>query len=96
MLDATGEMSKSEKKGAIEAALASGMEPCELFAAVVEEFDGIGERRGLVVHWGRMMRIAPSDAFRIAHGESLIPESRQSGASFRGKPRRKSAGKTSG
>jgi hypothetical protein len=89
------ELTKSEKKGVIEAAFAGGMTPAELFAAVVQDFYGVGERRGLIVHWGRKMGIAPSEALRIAHDAALIPISRQTLLAVQEKPRHNSAGKTS-
>jgi hypothetical protein len=91
----TDDLTKSEKKGAIEAAAAGGMKPGELFAAVVEGYYGVGERRGLVVHWGRKMSLPPSDALQIAHVAGLIPMSQQTLLATQEKLQRNSAGKTS-
>jgi hypothetical protein len=89
------DLTKSEKKGAVEVAAAGGMEPAELFAAVVQDYYGVGERRGLVVHWGRKMGIPPSEALLIAMGAGLIPTTRRLPGKAQKKPPHKDAAKTS-
>jgi|HubBroStandDraft_6_1064221.scaffolds.fasta_scaffold171725_3 hypothetical protein len=90
----TDEMTKRQKKGAVEAAFAAGMEPIEMFRALLQNTDGIGERKGLIIHWARKMHIKPSDAFRIAHSLDLIPPNRQWHRTPQEKPPSKIAEKT--
>jgi hypothetical protein len=89
------DLNKSEKKGAVEVAAAAGMEPAELFAAVVQDYYGIAERRGLVVHWGRKMGIPPSEALLTAMRANLIPTTRRLPGEARKKPPHKGVAKTS-
>jgi len=89
------DLTKSEKKGAVEVAAAGGMEPAELFAAVVQDYFGVAERRGLVVHWGRKMGIAPSEALLTAMSAGLIPTTRRLPGKAEKKPQHKGAAKTS-
>lgn len=88
-------MPKTEKRGAAEAALAAGMAPAEVFTAVVQDYYGVAERRGLVVHWGRIMHVPPSAALRIAQDADLIPPTRLTPARPQEKPPHKSVPETS-
>jgi hypothetical protein len=88
------EMTKREKKGAVEAAFAAGMEPLEILKALLQDVEGIGERKGLIIHWARKMHVRPSDAFRMAHAASLLPPNRQWHRDAPEKPPHETAEKT--
>jgi len=72
---ATEWLTTSEKKSAIEMALAGGMEPVEILRAVLANVYGPTERRRLIVEWAKRMSLDSSDALRIAQGAGLIPSS---------------------
>jgi hypothetical protein len=90
----TDYLSPQEKKGAIEAALKGGMEPAEVFEAVLQNVYGIDKRKKMVVEWGKRMGLEPSDSLRIAQGANLIPTIRSPRSSEQEKPQRKTPGKT--
>src|SRR5260370_25215786 len=85
-----------EKKGAIEAALAGGMDPAEVFKAVLQNVYGVSKRKDMVIEWGRKMGLEPSESLRIAQHANLIPSSRGPSETSQEKPQSKTGGKTSG
>ena len=82
-----------EKKGAIEAALAGGMEPAEVFKAALQNVFGVSQRKNMIIEWGRKMGLEPSDSLRIAQNANLIPSPRAPRGTQE-KPQRKTPGKT--
>jgi len=56
-------------------ALEGGMEPAEVFKAVVANVYGPTERRKLIVQWGAKMKLESSESLRIAQTAGLIPSS---------------------
>jgi hypothetical protein len=87
-------LSTQEKKAALEAALKGGMDPAEVFAAVLQNVYGIEARKKLVLEWGKRMGLEPSDSLRIAQSANLIPTARPPRTSQQEKPPRKSLGKS--
>lgn len=87
-------LTSSEKKGAIEAALKGGMEPAEVFKAVLQNVFGVSERKNMVIEWGRKMGLEPSESLRIAQNANLIASPRAPRAKAHEKPQRKTPGKT--
>jgi hypothetical protein len=73
MASITDHLSAKEKKAAIDMALEGGMEPAEIFKAVLANVYGATKRRTLVVEWGERMNLDPNEALRIAHAAGLIP-----------------------
>jgi len=92
----TDHLTLSEKKGAIEAALAGGMEPAEVFKAVLQNVYGVNKRKNMVLEWGRKMGLEPSDSLRIAQAANLIPTVRAPRGLAKERPQRKTPEKTSG
>src|SRR5713226_5016678 len=85
-----------EKKGVIEAALAGGMEPAEVFKALLQNVFGISKRKNMIIEWGRRMGLEPNDSLRIAQAANLIASPRAPRGTSEEKPQRKTPGKTSG
>jgi hypothetical protein len=90
----TQHLSEKEKKGAIEAALKGGMEPAEVFKAVLQNVYGVSQRKKMVVDWGKKMGLEPSEALRIAQNANLISSVRKPHEPGQEKPPRKTAGKS--
>lgn len=91
----TDHLSEKEKRGAVESALAGGMEPVEVFKAVLAGIWGVNERKKLIIEWGRKMNLEPNEALRVAHRAHLIASVRNPFAQARGKPQRSILGETS-
>jgi hypothetical protein len=87
-------LTPSEKKGAIEAALKGGMDPAEVFKAVLQNVFGVSARKNMIIEWGRKMGLEPSESLRIAQGANLIASPRAPRAKAQEKPQRKTPGKT--
>ena len=87
-------LSQREKKGAVEAALAGGMEPAEVFKAVLQNVFGVSERKNMVIEYGRKMGLEPSESLHIAQRANLIASSRAPRGTAQQKPQRKTPGKT--
>jgi hypothetical protein len=85
----TGHLTNSEKKGAIDAALKGGMEPAEVFKAVLQGVYGVSERKKVVIEWGKKMGLDASESLRIAQGATLIPTKRPPRGKSQEKPPRK-------
>jgi hypothetical protein len=90
----TDDLTPQEKRGAIDAALKGGMEPAEIFAAVLQNVYGIDKRKKLVMEWGKRMSLEPSDSLRIAQNANLIPTARPPKTTPQEKPQRKNPEKT--
>jgi hypothetical protein len=90
----TDYLTPQEKKGAIDAALKGGMEPAEVFKAVLQNVYGLNERKTLVLDWGKRMGLEASESLRIAQAANLIPTTRKPRASGEEKPPRKTPGKS--
>ncbi|MGB6546511.1 MAG: hypothetical protein WBE97_12900 [Candidatus Acidiferrales bacterium] len=88
------DLTKREKKGAVEAASAAGMESVEVFEALVKDIYDPDARKGMIVHWARKMHVPPSDAFRTAQEAALIPKRHKPFGTAREKPRQKNEEKT--
>lgn len=92
----TVHLTSSEKKGAIDAALKGGMEPAEVFKAVLQGVYGVTERKRVVIEWGEKMGLDASEALRIAQAATLIPTKRPPRAKSQEKPPRRTGGKSDG
>lgn len=90
----TDHLSDKEKKGAVEAALAGGMEPAEVFKAVLQNVYGVGQRKKIVIEWGKKMGLEANEALRIAQSANLIASTRKPRESGQEKPPHKTTGKT--
>jgi hypothetical protein len=90
----TDHLTPREKKGAIEAALAGGMEPAEVFKAVLQNVYGVTKRKNMVIEWGKKMGLEPTDSLRIAQAANLLASSRAPRAKTQEKPEHKTSGKT--
>jgi hypothetical protein len=82
----TDHLDAKEKKGAIDAALGGGMEPVEVFKALVQNVYGLTRRKRMIVDWGKKMGLEASDSLHIAQGANLIPTSRKPPSKVREKP----------
>ena len=89
-------LTDKEKKAVIEAALAGGMEPAEVFKAVLQNEYGVDKRKNLVIAWGKRMGLEANESLRIAQGANLIRSVRKPSGPPEGKPPRKTPGKTGG
>jgi hypothetical protein len=89
-------LSEKEKKAALEAALAGGMEPAEIFRAILQNVYGGNERKNLVLEWGKRMGLEASESLRIAQGANLIRSVRKPTGVREEKPPRKTPGKSGG
>jgi hypothetical protein len=89
-------LTEKEKRAAVEAALAGGMEPAEIFKAILQNVYGTNERKSLVVKWGERLGLDASESLRIAQSANLIRSSRKPSGPSGEKPQRKTPGKTGG
>ncbi|MGC1686346.1 MAG: hypothetical protein WA734_12055 [Candidatus Acidiferrales bacterium] len=87
-------LTSSEKKGAIEAALKGGLEPEEVFKAILQNVYGSNERKRLVIQWGEKMGLEPSDSLQRAQAANLIPTKRAPRGRAAETPRHKTSGRT--
>jgi hypothetical protein len=91
----TDHLTSKEKQGAVDAALAGGMEPIEVFKAVVQNVYGVNARKKLVVNWGEKLGLDATDSLRIAQAANLFATSRKPTATVAEKLPRKTQEKTS-
>jgi hypothetical protein len=88
-------LSEREKRGAIEAALKGGLEPKEVFEAILKNVYGVAKRKRLIIEWGKKMGLNANDSLRIAQGANLIPTKRKPPLKAEKKPPHKGPEKTS-
>jgi hypothetical protein len=93
---ASEHLTEKEKRAAVEAALAGGMEPAEIFKAILQNVYGTNERKSLLLKWGERMGLDASESLRIAQSANLIRSSRKPSGPSAEKPQRKTPGKTGG
>jgi hypothetical protein len=89
-------LSEKEKRAAVEAALAGGMEPAEIFKAILQNVYGTNERKNLVLKWGERLGLDATESLRITQAANLIRSSRKPSGPSGEKPPRKTSGKTGG
>ena len=89
-------LTEKERRAAVEAALAGGMEPAEIFKAILQNVYGTNERKSLVVEWGKRLGLDASESLRIAQAANLLRSSRKPTGPSGEKPQRKTPGKTGG
>lgn len=92
----TEHLSDKEKKGAVEAALKGGMEPVEVFKAVLQNVYGVSKRKKLIEEWGKRMGLELTEALRIAQAANLIATVRKPRDAAQEKPPRKTPEKIGG
>lgn len=66
-------MSISERRKLIKAAHEAGWDDRAILETVLRGVFGGNERRKMVVEWGELLGLEPSDALRIAFAAGLIP-----------------------
>ena len=64
--------SNSERKLLIELARTKGMSDGQIFRKVITGVLGIDERKLIIIRWGKLMGLEPSEALRIAQRAGLI------------------------
>jgi hypothetical protein len=86
----TEHLSAAERRGAIEAALKGGMEPADVFKAVLSNVYGVAERKKQIIYWGGKMGLDANESLRVAQQAHLIASVRTpTGADDPQKPPRK-------
>jgi len=66
-------MGRREQQKLIKAARDTGMTDREILESVLRGVFGGNERRKMVVEWGELLGLEPSDALRLAFEAGLIP-----------------------
>ena len=78
-------MTTQSKQKAIAWAREAGFSDADILKHVLANEYGSNKRRELVVEWGKLLGLEPSEALRVALGAGLIPSSHPPRKS--GKPR---------
>ena len=66
-------MGKREREKLIKNARDAGMSDAEILESVLRGVFGGNERRRMVVEWGELLGLKPSDSLRLAFEAGLIP-----------------------
>jgi hypothetical protein len=66
-------MTAQSKRMAIAAAREAGFSDVDILKEVLANVYGSNQRRQLVVEWGELLGLEPSEALRVAHAHGLIP-----------------------
>jgi len=89
-------MSKRERLKLIKSARESGMSDAQILEAVLRGVFGGNRRRKIVLEWGELLGLEPSDALRLAFAAGLIPSVHPPREEASGKPPDKDPGKSGG